>query len=120
MATRTPSSLSKRNAHAKHWKWAGLLNGDDGTPLALHGFTDRSVQVTGTFGAGGSVDLVGSNDEGVTWVVLTDPQGNALTFTTARLEAISEAVDLVKPLVTAGDGTTSLAMFLFASGSSVP
>jgi hypothetical protein len=44
--------------------------------------------------------------------VLTDPQGNDLNITTAKIEAISEATRFVRPVVTAGDGTTSLTVFL--------
>jgi hypothetical protein len=39
---------------------------------------------------------------------VTDPQGNALSFTTAKIECISELVRYIRPRVTGGDGTTSL------------
>jgi len=49
--------------------------------------------------------------------VLTDPQGNALDITAAKIEAISENVRLIRPRVTAGDVTTSLAVtILFRKG----
>jgi len=54
--------------------WSGLLNGDTGTPLEEPDFGDRTVQIGGTFGAGGSVTLQGSND-GTNWVAVTDPKG---------------------------------------------
>jgi len=90
--------------------WAGLTfaSTDEGSPLEFGAFADRSVQVTGTFGSGGSVRIEGSND-GVNYAVLTDPQGNALDITSAKIEAISELVRYVRPRITAGDGTTSLA-----------
>ena len=37
-----------------------------------------------------------------------DPQGNAVTKTAAAAEAFEEAPLLIRPNVTAGDGTTSL------------
>jgi len=37
--------------------WSGLLNGDDGAPVELPSHADRSVQVTGTFGAAGNVNI---------------------------------------------------------------
>ena len=97
-------------------EWAALANGDDGAPAELVNFADRTVQVAGTFGAGGSVTIEGSLD-GVTYAALTDPQGNALTFTSARLETISEVVRYIRPRVTAGDGTTALTVrILFRRG----
>lgn len=92
--------------------WTGLANGDDGSPLQMPEAADRSVQVTGTFGAGGSVRLEGSNDGGNTWATLTDPQGNALDITAAKIEAVTELTEYIRPRVTAGDGTTSLAVHL--------
>lgn len=93
--------------------WTGLANGDTGAPVELTQLSDRSVQVLGTFGTGGSVTLQGSLD-GSNWVALTDPQGNAITKTAAGLEAISEVVRYIRPSVTAGDGTTSLTVILLA------
>lgn len=73
-------------------------------------WADRSVQVFGTFGTGGTVVIEGSNDAGTTYHTLTDPQGNALSFTSAKIEAITEICGLCRARVTAGDGTTSLSV----------
>lgn len=97
------------------WKWTGLLNGDDGSPLLIDRRTDRSVQVSGTFGAGGTLVIEGSND-GTNYYTLNDLQGTTLSFTSARLEGISEMPLYIRPRVTAGDGTTSLNVFLVAVG----
>jgi hypothetical protein len=93
-----------------------MPNGNDGEPFQNPGSADRSVQVTGTFGAGGTVVLEGSND-GTNYRTLTDPQGNALSFTSAGLEAIQEITRYVRPRVTAGDGTTSLTVTLCVTGN---
>lgn len=87
--------------------WSGLLNGDNGAPAQWVEFADRCFQVTGTFGAGGSLTMEGSND-GINWAALADPQGNALTFTAQKVEQALELPRYVRPNVTAGDGTTSL------------
>ena len=87
--------------------WSGLLNTDTGAPLDWTEYADRCLQVTGTFGAGGSCTIQGSND-GSNWSPLTDPQGNALTFTSQKIEQALELPRYVRPIVTAGDGTTSL------------
>lgn len=95
--------------------WVGLANGDDGDPVQLGAFSDRSVQFSGTFGSGGTVVLEGSND-GVNYVVLTDPQGNSISKTSASLEAVAESTRYVRPRVTAGDGTTSINVHMFLRG----
>lgn len=86
--------------------WLGVPKDDTGQPLPFTLYSDRSVQVTGTFG-GASVTIEGSND-GENWFTLADPQGNSLNFVTAKLEAILELVLWIRPKVTGGDGTTSI------------
>jgi hypothetical protein len=87
--------------------WSNLAVSDTGDG-ALHGGTgDRTVQASGTFGAGGAVLIEGSLD-GNNWFPLHDPQGVALSFTAAGLRAILEHVLMVRPRVTGGDGTTSI------------
>ncbi len=112
MATRTLSS-DNASVHAPVVVWTGLLNGDDGSAWEGPDFADRSVVVTGTFGTGGSITVQGSND-GTNWFALTDPQGNAITKTAAGLEQITEITKFVRPIVTAGDGTTSLVATMYA------
>jgi hypothetical protein len=90
--------------------WANMPQGDVGDSLPMAGYSDRSVQVVGTFG-GATVSIEGSND-GVTFATLTDPQGNPLTFVTSRLETIMEMTLYIRPKVTGGDGTTSLSTFM--------
>ena len=84
---------------------------DVGSPAEFTQWADRSVQVIGTFGAAGNCRIEGSNDGGVTWATLTDPQGNALDITGAKIEAIIEICELMRPHITAGDGTTDLDVF---------
>ena len=92
--------------------WTGLLNGDDGAPIQYGAFADRSVQFVGTFGAGGTIVLEGSND-GTNYVTLTDPQGNNISKNAASIEMVAEATRFIRPRVTAGDGTTNLQCHLF-------
>ncbi len=67
----------------------------------------RAVLVSGTFGAGGSITMQGSND-GTDWFALTDDANVALTFTAAGGDKANQNYRLVRPNVTAGDGTTNL------------
>lgn len=90
--------------------WADLAVGDSGDAMPFSQYTDKSVQVFGTFG-GATLRVEGSND-GNHWAVLTDPQGNDLLLTTAKIEMVTEATLYVRPNVTGGDGTTSLTVAL--------
>lgn len=115
MATRTAVITYRpaENANGVLAVWSGLLNGDDGSPFVVPDWADRTVQFDGTFGVGGTIKLQGSNDN-VTYFDLTDPQGNAISKTAAGLEVAEEAPLYIKPIVTAGDGTTSLRCLIFA------
>jgi hypothetical protein len=93
--------------------WGPMQNGDTGTFQIEPGFADRSVQVTGTFGAGGTVAIEGSND-GVNGYVLNTPFGVALNITQASIEEILEATWQIRPHVVSGDGTTSVIVSMLA------
>ena len=110
MATRNLSVTEL--PYSKMAAWSGLLNGDDGQAFEALEYADRAMQVTGTFGTGGSLQLEGSND-GSNWVILADPQGNPLTFTAGKIEQVLETPRYVRPRVTAGDGTTNLVATIF-------
>lgn len=105
--TKTPSG----NTRTIIATWANLANGDDGEPIKFSQYADKSVQVIGTFGVGGTLLLEGSNN-GTDWGTLTDPQGNNLSFATAKIEMVTEATLFVRPRVSAGDVTTSLTVIL--------
>jgi len=91
-------------------------------PLELANFTEKCLQVYGTFGTGGSITFYGSNDAADLvlqpdnaasgWCPLTDPQGNAITKTAKAIEEILENPRYITAKVTAGDGTTNLKVFI--------
>lgn len=114
MAVVTPTREDVNNGVV--FTWAAMANGDTGGPIEAAEFADRTMQFTGTFGAGGSVSGQGSND-GTNYATLADPQGNALTATAAKIEQVLECVRYLRPNVTAGDGTTSLTVTMFARRS---
>lgn len=107
-----------------------LANTDAGQPIAFSNYSDKTVQVFGTFGSGGSVTLQGSNDprvlvdyaagtpkgsETAKWFTLKDPQANAITKTSDGAdsgEAILENPLFIRPNCTAGDGTTAITVIL--------
>jgi hypothetical protein len=88
--------------------WANITNGDTGAPYVVREFADMSVQVEGTFGASGNLNIEGSNKVSPVWAILNDPQGNALSITSAGLKQILEKVFQIRPNDTVGDGTTAL------------
>ncbi len=114
MATITPTNNGdiSGDGSVQMFTWASLTTTDnDGSPVEWTPYADRCVQVTGTFGAGGTVVIQGSND-GSTWATLNQAQGSAASFTGAGIRQIVETPRYVRPNVTAGDGTTSLTVSL--------
>lgn len=94
--------------------WSPLTLAND-TGITYSGNLDdvRCIQVFGTFGAAGTVSLEGSLEATpATYAILNDVQGNALTFTSARIERIEECILAFRPRVTGGDGTTSLTVII--------
>ena len=112
MAIKTPIT-SRLGDRLLRVTWAGLRNGDVGVGVA--GVFDCSVQVSGDFGLGGEVSIQGSNDSGVTFSALHNPQGFGLNISESGVAAVSEFVELIRPVI-AGDDTTSLTVTLIAKG----
>jgi len=85
--------------------WGPMANGDVGAQLNLRPNTSGWFTATGTFGAGGSVQLEGSND-GTNWFKLS-PAALTAAGAFAALAA-NECPRYIRPHVTAGDGTTAI------------
>ena len=124
MATVNAVSIPKTDtldmASVSMVQWTPLANGDAGSWVALSNFSDRSIQVNGTFGAGGNVVIEGSNlpTPSTAFFTLNDPFNASLgTITSGKITGIIEAVRWIRPRVSAGDGTTSLTVTLFARGN---
>ena len=116
MATTNHSIIPDPTIDTTRIKWAAVPNGNQGDGVQLGYYADRTVQVVGTFGAGGSVTIQGSNDGGTTWATLSDQAAGALTFTSTGLRQILQLPHMIRPSVTAGDGTTALDIYIFAKG----
>lgn len=116
MATRDVT-ITNPNVHLQddtNWllaKWEGLQTSDDGAPVELPAYSDRCVQVSGTFGVGGTILLEGSND-GATYATLRDVLGSAISLNAAGLRTPVDLPRYVRPRVSAGDGDTDLAVTL--------
>lgn len=99
-------------------RYAGLAETDTTPePIEMAEYADRSVQVDGTFSTG-TVTIEGSNDK-LVWLPLTDPQGNPLSFTAAKIEQLQELTLWVRPRVTAGTGVSVNVTFLLRRASSL-
>ena len=97
------------------YRWMEMGNGDTGEPLYLSHSSDKTVQVYGTFGTGGSVTLQGSNhkaDEEQTYASLHKVDISAATYGSAGMDVIIDNPIAIRPNVTAGDETTSLNVIL--------
>lgn len=98
--------------------WATVTNADTcaATPSNISTYVDRSVQFSGVFGSATAV-LNGSNGSALTYVALTDPQGNAISKTlTNTLEQVEEATVYCKPTFSGGDGTQSITVTMYFTG----
>lgn len=99
--------------------WPNMANSDTGQPYVGPHFADCSVQVFGTFGVGGNCRIQGTNESGTPaqWVPLADNLGNALDFVSLGGDVIREHMYQIRPIVTAGDGTTALTVKIMFTGS---
>lgn len=106
MATVSPT-VTQVTHFAHTAVWPSMANGDVGEAYVTPDFPDKTIQITGTFGAGGTVVLEGSLD-GTNYQVLTDFTGASISLTSAALLGVTENVLYMRPRVSGGDGTTSL------------
>lgn len=102
----SPDSKYGENA-IRQWS---LADNDTGVAINMAEYSDRSVQVTGL--TADSLAIHGSND-GTNYVLLTDPQGDALTFAANGLRQIAEATAYIKPVRTGtADVTIVVTLYL--------
>ncbi len=94
------------------WKWTGLgstvVGSSIGDWVGFADFSDKSVLTTGTFGVGGTLTWQGSINDNTSDAVpftLHDPGGSALSSTVAVGHTVLEAVDYIRPVVSAGSST---------------
>lgn len=90
--------------------WSSMAANDDGFPVRLAVYSDRSIQVAGVFG-GCTVTIGGSND-GVNYFAVTGTDGEQIVLTEAALKQIVELPVFIKPRLTGGDGTTAVTVIL--------
>ncbi len=96
MATKNPviTELDPRDGSVLLYTWT-LTGTDDGAPIHMAQWADRSVQFVGTWG-GGTVLFEGSNN-GTNYATLTDAQTSAISKTADALEQVVELTRLARP-----------------------
>lgn len=110
MAVVNSTFTSLENFYGNHvviYTWAAMGLTDTGLPVSGPGWADRSFQVEGTFGAGGRVEIEGSND-GVNYRTLNDPFGNSLSVSSAGVYELTQISLWMRPRISAGDVTTNI------------
>ena len=113
------SPLKTFGDHCVAVTWTPLTTTNlNGQAYEMPGWADRSVHVFGTFGAGATLTIQGSNEATATnWVTLAaagDPAED-MTFATAGGTDIKQFLEMtrwVRPLLAGGDGTTSLSIIM--------
>ena len=105
---------------AKLITWPAVLEGNLGSAVELVAHDIKTVQLTGTLGSGGSLQVEGSND-GTNWYILnTDVSGTKTNLIMASgqlaagLYTIIENPYYIRVNSTAGDGSTTFTPILCA------
>ncbi len=97
-------------------RWTGLLNTDYGSPVMVARYPDKTVQVHGTFGTTAVVAIEGSNldeptvNDVLDWGDCGDQTGTVLSIGELEPVVIAESPLWIRPIVSAGDGTTLLSV----------
>jgi hypothetical protein len=111
----TPPGGEYDSAFLRQWT---MPADEEGVGVALPRHADRSIQISGPFD-GATLKIEGTID-GTTWGILTDPQGNDLSFTSypagysTKIEAISEATVALRPKTVGGGASTALVITLLS------
>lgn len=91
-----------------------LANGDESTDLGLFNYPEKTIEISGTFGAGGTINIRGKNVSSATvteYLALhraNDPTLTLTGLTAVILSGLVEDPQFIKADVDAGDGTTEL------------
>ncbi len=111
MGTVTPAvqSIAEVSDRAKVWLWTALTTTNPtgisvsvaGTVLAL------TVTAKGTWGASALITMQGSLD-GTNWFTLKKADGNDATFSADGLLSLADLPAFLRPLESAGDGSTTV------------
>ncbi len=115
MADITPDSIDpipRRADLIVLWETHTTTN-RNGTPITLSGtVTDLIGFAKGTFGASATITWQGSLDNGTTYFTLKDPNDADSTLAAAGAVALRDKPLLIRPALSAGDGSTDVDVYL--------
>lgn len=105
--------LGFNNGLCTKFTWGAFTSANTtAAAISIPGFADKTVQIQGTFDSC-TVTLEGSND-GTNYIVLTDPQGNAISKTASAIEAVTENTLWIKPVLATAGASTSVVVTILA------
>lgn len=97
-------------------QYQNVKAGDTCVPVNLARYTDRSVQVTGTYD-GATVEIHGTCENDANYAILTDSGGLDLRYTSGlRSKFITEGTPFIKPVISGGTVDTLLTITVFCRG----
>lgn len=103
-------SIFRHDDDSLTFTWTPLTEtNNDGQPLILSRFPDKSVHVYGTFGAGGTCIIEGTNEAPGAFanaVTLEGVNNSNLSYTAAGIETIKEVPVQLRPRISAGTGVS--------------
>lgn len=95
----TNPSVNQRLNEMAVARWEGLTGTDDGEPVTLVAYGDRSVQVAGTFAGGTPKVIIQGSNDGVNWITMRDPFNQPLEFTANGLRTVVDVAVYMRPLL---------------------
>jgi hypothetical protein len=116
MATISPSgSWHAKGVYISTWS-SVTTSGDTINYESAARLPDKTVQVDGEFGSGPAVvTMLGRTSTTASGIVLTDPQGNNLTFSAAGHSIIAENPEFVGFTVSGSSASTSVNVRIISS-----
>ena len=94
--------------------WVLTTADHTGAGMEHPGGSDRTITASGTWG-GATAAIQGG--DAVTYISLTDPQGNAISKTSDAIEVVTEIPEFTRPnLTTAGSGATITCTMIMRKG----
>lgn len=114
------TSVNEGNSQYVTWVLGGA---DTGQPLQrANMLADKTVHIFGTFDSA-TITLQGSNDPRVisdpgnaAWFTMVDPQGNGITATSAKGEALLENPRYIRAISAGGGASASVSIVIASRG----
>lgn len=95
------------------YEWVNLTESDTADAVEVPFHSDKTFEVTGNFGTGGTLRAQGTIDEDQgAFHNLTDAQGNAIGLTSAGVKEVLQNVAFFRPAVSAGTGVSVTARLM--------